>query len=148
MHPDNISQTWPFAPTYPRSLSFSHIWCQSVILCINHPYLFLSLWQITGRGWWCSDDEGVTRMQWNGALLPLAGLKNRKHTLLYQQHAQLCGPAGELSISCVHLLAYVSNWTMWLACGASPSACPASSHWEFVCVCNCEGHRCCNWQRT
>ncbi len=93
-------QVWSFHTvlTVPLSgLLFPHI---------NLSSLSFSDGQITGGRWWCSDDEGVVGMQWNGTFLPLAGLKNRKHTLLYQQHTQLCCFTGNV---CVWLHMYLTK---------------------------------------
>lgn len=110
----------------------------SVLLsCLLFPHINLSSLsffdgQITGGRWWCSDDEGIAGMQWNGAVLPLAGLKNRKHTLLYQQHTQLCGFTGECVWDYICLLLNV-RVGMW---GVTICHSGIISHVR-VCVCVC-----------
>ncbi len=128
-------QVWSFHTvlTVPlSSLLFPHI---------NLSSLSFSDEQITGGRWWCSDDEGVVGMQWNGAFLPLAGLKNRKHTLLYQQHTQLCCFTGECVCDyiCILLNVRVGTWGVTIC---------HSGIISHVCVIwrDCEGHLCCFWQ--
>ncbi len=117
--------------------------------CYFHILTFLLSFSLMGRSLVEDDDAQMMKVSLGcsemGLSSQLAGLKNRKHTLLYQQHTQLCGFTGECVWDYICLLLNV-RVGMW---GVTICHSGIISHVR-VCVCvfgrDCEGHLCCFWQ--